>query len=108
VRKSAREVVAFVLNLWPGLGFYFSGAVHGVRWLRSLGLGLAAAFLFILPIVVVVLHPTPLMNHHFSASELLSAFAVSSVFGVLGVCLEYGQGKSSKLERAMRRLSWEN
>lgn len=89
MRRWKREIVAFILNLWLGFGFYFSGTVHGIKWLRFLGLGLAAAILFILPISAVIMHPTPLMNYHFTTSELLLPLAIALTFGIIGVCVEY-------------------
>jgi hypothetical protein len=89
VRKKTREIVAFILNLWPGLGFYFSGTVHNLKWLRLLGIGLTAAFLFIIPISVVIVHPEPLINYHFTASDLIFPLMIALIFGGFGAAVEY-------------------
>ena len=98
MRKMTRGLIAFALNFWPGLGFYFSGSMHNLMRLRLLGLGLASAFLFILPISAVIMHPTPLTNHNFTASELLLPIAIAFTFGILGASVEYaitGEGVKS-------------
>ena len=88
MKDKTREIVALVLNLFPGLGFYFSGTVHNLKWLRILGSVLIGGFLFIVPMIVVVVYPRPLINYHFTASELLLASAVALVFGVFGFGVE--------------------
>ena len=88
MRKKIRIIIAFILNLFPGLGLYFSGTVHGLKWLRLLGCGLTAAFLLILPITAVTLHPIPLINYHFTASELTLPLAIALVSGTLGAGVE--------------------
>jgi len=89
MNRIRRIILAFVLNLWPGLGFYFSGAVHNLKLLRYLGIGLAATFLLLLPITAVVMHPEPLINYHFNASDMSIPFTVALVSGILGVGVEY-------------------
>lgn len=89
MRKKTREIVAFILNLWPGLGFYFSGIVHNLKWLRLLGIGLTAAFLFIIPISVAIVHPEPLINYHFTASDLIFPLMIALIFGGFGAAVEY-------------------
>jgi hypothetical protein len=88
MRKKIRVIVAFILNLFPGLGLYFSGTVHSLRWLRFLGCGLIAAFLLIIPFTAVILHPTPLMYYRFTASELILPSAIALVSGILGAGVE--------------------
>jgi len=89
MEKKKREIVAFILNLFPGLGFYFSGTVHDLKRLRLLGSGLIAAFLFIIPISVVITNPRPLINYHFTASESLLPSAMALVSGILGASAEH-------------------
>lgn len=89
MKKRAREIIAFILNLFPGLGFYFSGTVHNVKWLGLLGIGLTAAFLFIIPISVVIVHPDPLINYHFPTSDLIFPLIIALTFGVFGAGVEY-------------------
>jgi len=91
--RSPRVVVAFVLNLFPGLGFYFSGGEHNLRWLRFLGIGLMAAVLVALPVAAFIAHPYPLMNYHFSTPELLLAGTIALASGFLGAGVEYGLSK---------------
>lgn len=88
MKDKTREIVAFILNLFPGLGFCFSGTVHNLKWLRFLGSVLIAGFLFMVPICVVVVYARPLINYHFTASELLLASAIALVFGILGADVE--------------------
>ena len=96
MKKTAREIVAFILNLFPGLGFYFSGTVHNLKWLRLFGTGLVTVFLFLIPISVVIAHPQPLINYHFTTSELLLPLAVALVFGVLGYGVEQKLSKGKE------------
>ena len=91
--RSPRVVVAFILNLFPGLGFYFSGGEHKLRWLRFLGIGLMATVLLTLPVAAVVTHPYPLINYHFSTLELLLAGTIALASGFLGAGVEYGLSK---------------
>jgi len=88
VRKKIRIIVAFILNLFPGLGLYFSGTIHSLKWLRFLGCGLTAALLIIIPFIAVVLHPMPFINYHFPASELTLPLAIALVSGILGAGVE--------------------
>lgn len=88
MKKKMRVIVAFILNLFPGLGFYFSGTVHSLKWLRLFGMGLASAFLILLPTVAIILHPTPLINYHFTATELMSPSVIALVSGVAGAGVE--------------------
>jgi hypothetical protein len=88
MRKKIRIIIAFILNLFPGLGLYFSGTVHDLKWLRLLGCGLTAALLMIIPSIAVMLHPTPLINYHFTASELTLPLAIALVSGTLGAGVE--------------------
>jgi hypothetical protein len=90
MRKIIRIIVAFILNLLPGLGLYFSGTVHSLKWLRLLGCGLIAAVLLILPSIAVILHPTPLIMYHFTASELILPSAIALVSGIIGAGVEQG------------------
>jgi len=80
--------VALILNFWPGLGFYFSGTVHHLRWLQFLGLGLVVAFLLIITIGIASVIPHPLTNYHFTASELVLPLVVALFFGILGAGVE--------------------
>ncbi|MDH5787122.1 MAG: hypothetical protein OEZ40_02350 [Candidatus Bathyarchaeota archaeon] len=85
MKKGTREILAFALNfVWPGLGFYFSGWSHHQIWLRAVGIGLIAAFLVILPASVVATIPYPLINYHFTLSDLVLPLAVAFVFALLG------------------------
>jgi hypothetical protein len=86
--KKIRITVAFILNLFPGLGLYFSGTIHSLKWLRLLGCGLIAAFLFIITFTAVILHPTPLIMYHFSTSELILPLAITLVSGIIGASVE--------------------
>jgi hypothetical protein len=88
MRKKMRIIIAFILNLFPGPGLYFSGIVHTLKWLRFLGCGLTAAFLLIIPFTAVILHPTPLINYPFTTSELILPSAIALVSGILGACVE--------------------
>lgn len=88
MRKTIRIIVVFILNLFLGLGLYFSGTVHSLKWLRFLGFGLIAAFLLIIPFTAVILHPTPLINYHFTTSELILPSAIALVSGILGAGVE--------------------
>jgi len=89
MNKIPRIFVALILNLWPGLGFYFSGTVHNLKLLRYLGIGLAVTFLLLLPITAVITHPEPLINYHFSASDMLIPLTVALISGILGAGVEY-------------------
>ena len=102
MRRKTRVIAAFILNLFPGLGFYFSGSVHSLKWLRLLGSGLIAAFLFIIPITVVILHPYPLINYRFTASELILPSAVALVSGVAGASVEQKLSKAAQ-QRAINK-----
>jgi hypothetical protein len=35
------------------------------------------------------MHPTPLINHNFTASELLLPIAIAFTFGIFGASVEY-------------------
>ncbi len=86
--------VALILNLFPELGFYFSGVEHNKRWLSIFGIGLMATVLLATPIIVVaftILHP--LINYHFFTMELFIPCAIALVSGFLGASVEYGLGK---------------
>jgi len=89
MKQEIRESVAFILNLFPGLGFHFSGTMHNLRWLRLLGSALIAAFLIIIPITVVLVHPYPLINYHFTASEWIFPLTIALISGMLGAVVEY-------------------
>jgi len=89
MNKITREIIAFILNLFPGLGFYFSGTVHNLKWLRLLGAAIVAAFLFIIPISIVIVHPSPLMNYHFTTSDLLLPSAIASTSATFGAIAEH-------------------
>ena len=92
MKKKTREIVAFILNLWPGLGFYFSGTVHNLKWLRLLGVGLIVAFLLIITIGIAIVIPHPLRNYHFTASDLLFPLAIAFIFGIFGAGVEHELG----------------
>jgi len=89
MNRISRIVIALTLNLFPGLGFYFSGTVHGLKWLQFLGIGLTATFLFLVPISAMITHPQPLIDYHFTASELFIPLAIALAFGLLGTGVEY-------------------
>lgn len=89
VNKITREIVAFGLNFLPGLGFYFSGTVHNLERLRLLGVTLVAAFLFLIPVSVVIVHPRPLMNYHFTTSDLLLPSAIALISAISGAVVEH-------------------
>lgn len=89
MKKKKREILAFILNLFPGLGFYFSGTVHNLERLRLLGSGLIATFLIMIPLSVVIVNPRPLINHHFTTSELLLPLTIALTFGTLGAGVEH-------------------
>lgn len=89
VNKITREILAFALNLFPGLGFYFSGTMHNLRRLRILGVTVVAAFLFILPVSAVVVHPRPLMNYHFTTSDMLLPSAIALTSALSGAIVEH-------------------
>jgi hypothetical protein len=55
-----------------------------------LGFGLVVTFLLLVTIGTGVIVGHPLINHHFTASELLLPIAIALVFGVLGAGVEYG------------------
>jgi hypothetical protein len=99
-RKCYRMVVAFVLNLFPRLGLYSSGREHNLRWPRFLGVALMATVLAMLPVVAILTHPEPLMNYHFSTSELLLAGTVVPIPGFLGADVEYRLGKLGSEEES--------
>jgi hypothetical protein len=88
MRKKMKIIIAFILNLFPGLGLCFSGTVHSLKWLRLLGCGLIAAFLLILPFAAVILHLTPLIMYHLTASELILPSAIALVSGIIGAGVE--------------------
>jgi hypothetical protein len=88
MRKKIRIIIAFILNLFPGIGLYFSGTVHSLKWLRFLGCALIAAFLLIIPLTAVILHPTPLINYHLTASELILPSAIALLSGTIGAGVE--------------------
>jgi hypothetical protein len=88
MRKTIRIIVAFILNLFPGLGLYFSGTVHSLKWLRFLGCGLIAVVLLILPFTAVILHPSPLINYSFTAAELILPLTIALVSGIIGAGVE--------------------
>jgi len=88
MRKTVRIVVAFILNLFPGVGLCFSGTAHNLKWLRVLGFGLAIAFLLIIPFTAVILHPIPLINYHFTTSELILPFTIALISGAIGALIE--------------------
>jgi hypothetical protein len=87
MRKKTRVIVALILNLFPELGICFSGTAHSLKWLRFLGCGLAASFLLIIPFAAVILY-TPLINHHFTTSELILPSAIALVSRTLGTGVE--------------------
>jgi hypothetical protein len=87
--KKPRAFVAFVLNLFPGLGILLFRGKHDLKWLRFLGIGLMATVLLILPVVAVATHPYPLLNYHFSTLELLPAGTIALASGFLGACAEH-------------------
>jgi hypothetical protein len=89
LNKQERMFVAFVLNLLPGLGFYFSGTAHNLKPLRFLGVGLIATILILLPMAAVATHPQPLIDYHFTASEMLIPLVIALVFGGMGAGVEY-------------------
>jgi hypothetical protein len=89
MEKNARVFVAFTLNLFPGLGFFYSAGAHKIRWLRLFGSMLVMAFLFIIPASVVIVHPYPLMNYHLTLSDLALPMVIALVSGVLGAAVEY-------------------
>jgi hypothetical protein len=88
MKKITRVIVAFILNLFPGLGFYFSGTIHSLKWLRLFGIGLVSGFLILIPTIAVILHPVPLMNYDFAATELMLPLAIALVSGVTGAYVE--------------------
>ena len=94
MKKRTRMIVAFILNLFPGPGFYFSGTIHSLKRLRLFGIGLASAFLILLPTAAVILHPAPLMNYHFTATELLLPTVIALVSGVAGASVEQRLGRA--------------
>ena len=96
MKKKTRIIAAFILNLFPGLGFYFSGTIHSLKWLTLFGIGLASAFLILLPTVAVTLHPTPLMNYHFTATELMLPSAIALISGIAGAGVEQKLGKAEE------------
>lgn len=67
----------------PGLGFFFSGAIHGRRWLRLLGVGLAAFF-------IVQLIQSDVFSLYYRSDYLESgrSIAVGFIFGTLGAGAE--------------------
>ena len=87
--KITRDVLAFILNLFPGLGFYFSGTVHNLKRLRVLGVTIVAAFLFVIPVSAVIVHPHPLMNYHFTTSDLLLPSAIAFISAISGTIVEH-------------------
>jgi hypothetical protein len=89
MKKRTEEIVAFFLNFFPGLGFYFSGTMHDLKKLRLFGGSLAIACLFLLPIIGVILNPKPLINYHFTMSDMLLPLTIAIVSGFLGAIVEH-------------------
>jgi hypothetical protein len=84
MKRKTKEILAFVLNfLLPGLGFFFSGAIHERRWLRLLGIGLTALF------VIHLLKPNS-FSRYVHLDYVGSSLAViwAFIFGTLGVGVE--------------------
>lgn len=80
MKKKTREILAFILNfLWPGLGFYFSGAMHNSKWLRLLGLGLIVLFLLL---------SLRSLSYGVDAVDLLFSLGLAFIFGFVGAGLE--------------------
>ena len=84
MKRKTREIVAFVLNfMLPGLGFYFSGAIHRRRWLRLLGIGLAALF------VIQLLQSSSFSLYaHLDYLESSLRLVLVFIFGTLGAGAE--------------------
>lgn len=90
MKKKTRVIGAFILNfLWPGLGFYFSGTLRNLKWLRLLGLALISAFLLLITVGIAILIPHPLINYHFTASDLPTPLAIAFISGILGTTVEH-------------------
>jgi hypothetical protein len=84
MERKIREIVAFALNfMLPGLGFFFSGAINGRRWLRLLGVGLAAVF-----IVQFVQSSVFSLHYRSDYLESIRSLAVNFIFGTLGAGVE--------------------
>ena len=85
MKRKQSEILAFLLNfLWPGLGFYFSGALHHRNWLRILGVGLILVFVFL---------SIPSLRYGIDGSSLFLSLAIAVIFGLFGAAIEREIGK---------------
>jgi hypothetical protein len=84
VKRKTREIVAFVLNfILPGLGFFFSGAIHRRRWLRLLGIGLA-----VLSVIQLIQSSSFSLYAHVDYLKPGLRLALVFIFGTLGAGAE--------------------
>jgi len=91
MKKETRQIAAFILNfLWPGLGFYFSGAKHNNNWLRLLGLGLIVLFLFL------SIYNISLIGYRISDIDLCLTLLIAFFFAFLGAFVEYKIGEQEE------------
>ncbi len=90
MKKKTRVIVVFILNfLWPGLGFYYSGTLRNLKWLCLFGLALISVFLLLVTVGIAILIPRPLINYHFTASDLPIPLAIAFISGILGTVVEH-------------------